>query len=67
MSLNKVDMNKLVLGELYLWAAEPEKDNFKLVRLDETGDGLMEIDDEEFWPFEDNLIGSVYGPVKLID
>jgi hypothetical protein len=64
-SLKKVAMNSLSAGELYLWAAEPQKDNLKLVRLDKTSDGLIEIDGEQFWPFEDDLIGCVYGPIKL--
>ncbi len=67
MALNRVDMNCLTVGPLYLWAAEPQKDNFKLVRLDETGDGLLEIENEAFWLFEDDLIGDIYGPIELLD
>jgi len=65
MNLKKVPMNKMEEGKMYIWAIEPEKDRFTLVRLDENEEGLLQIDNECFWSFDDNLIGEIYGPIEL--
>lgn len=65
MPLEQVPMSEMEQGKMYLWAIEPEKDRFTLVRLDEEDDGLLQIDNEDFWGFEHDLIGKIYGPIEL--
>jgi hypothetical protein len=71
--LPKVKMFKMDLGKVYIFCNDPEKDIPTLVKLDDGGDGLVELHSQTFWSFEDSCceeerhtgVNYVYGPIEL--
>lgn len=63
--LPKVEMKGAAIqpGELYIW--DMDGDRQKVVWLNDEQDGINESDGS--WYFEDNLIGQLYGPLKLAE
>ena len=61
--LPKVDMraDAMIPGRLYVWDIPEIKSMPTIVKLNEKKDGLK-INDEE-WLFEDDIVGSLHGPL----
>lgn len=50
-------------GKLYIW--QVQKQSLRVVRLNDAGDGIMTLNDDDEWLFMHALKGALYGPILL--